>query len=245
MDSLASVFEDGEPEATEAITETTEVAEEAPAVKPETVEKEEEPEATTAPEVPEAEPQHVPLQALKAEREKRQAAERQIAEFNANKEKTPAPDVFEDQKAYTEHMQTEFNQAMFNERANLSEFYARREFVDLDDKLETFQALKATNPALTAQVQNAASPYHEIVDIVAKHEKMEKMQNIDEFEASTRAEIEAKVRAELEAEFKGKADASKNLRDSIPTSLVNEPSKGSVNKPTWEGASPLNSIFND
>jgi hypothetical protein len=244
MDSLASVFEDGEHEAVEATTETTEVVEGA-AVEPETVEKETEPEATTAPEVPEAEPQNVPLQALKAEREKRQAAERQIAEFNANKEKVAAPDVFDDQKAYTEHMQTEFSQAMFNERANMSEFYARREFKDLDDKLETFQNLKATNPALSAQVQNAASPYHEIVDIVAKHEKMEKMQNIDEFEATTRAEIEAKVRAELGAEFKGKADANQNLRDSIPTSLVSASSKGSVNKPAWVGAAPLNNIFND
>ena len=244
MDSLASVFEDGEPEAIDIVTETTEAVEEA-TVEPETVEKESEPEATTAPEVPEAEPQHVPLQALKAEREKRQAAEKQIAEYTANKEKVAAPDVFEDQTAYTKHIENEFTQAMFNERANMSEFYARREHKDLDDKLETFQSLKATNPALAAQVQNAASPYHEIVDIVAKHEKMEKMQNIDEFEATTRAEIEAKVRTELEAEFKGKADASKNLRDSIPTSLVNAPSKGLVNKPTWAGASPLNNIFND
>ena len=245
MDSLATVFEDGEPEAIEAVTETTEVVEEVADVEPETVEKEAEPEATTAPEVPEAEPQNVPIKALMAEREKRQAAERQVAEFNANKEKTPAPDVFEDQKAYTEHMQNDFNQQLFNERANMSEFHARREFKDLDDKIETFQALKANNPALSAQVQNSASPYHEIVDIVTKHETMEKMQNIDEYEATTRAEIEAKVRAEIEAEVKGKADATNNLRESIPTSLVTEPSKGSVTKPTWAGASPLNDIFND
>jgi len=245
MESLATVFEDGEPEAIEPIAETTEMVEEVAEAEPETVEKQEEPEATTAPEVPEAEPQSVPIKALMAEREKRQAAEKQVAEFNSNKEKTPAPDVFEDQKAYTEHMQTEFNQAMFNERANMSEFHARREYQDLDDKIEAFQALKATNPALTAQVQNAASPYHEIVDIVTKHEKMEKMQNIDEFEATTRAEIEAKVRAELEAEFSGKQKADKTLRDSIPTSLVSEPSKGTVTNPTWAGASPLNSIFND
>lgn len=245
MESLASVFEDGEPEAVEAVTETTEVVEEVAEAEPEIVGKEAEPEATTAPEVLEAEPQSVPLQALKAEREKRQAAEKQIAEFNANKEKTPAPDVFEDQKAYTEHMQNDFNQAMFNERANMSEFHARREFKDLDDKIEAFQALKANNPALSTQVQNSASPYHEIVDIVTKHETMEKMQNIDEFEATTRAEIEAKVRAEIEAEMKGKTDAAKNLRESIPTSLVSEPSQGTVSKPTWAGASPLNDIFND
>ena len=90
----------------------------------------------------------------------------------------------------------------------MSEFYARREHADLDSKVETFKELKLTNPALEAQVMNAASPYHEIVDIVAKHEKMEKMQNIDEFEATTRAEIEATVRAEIKAEIEGKQQAS-------------------------------------
>ena len=161
MSSLESVFNDGDPE----VIESVEAEPEAPEIveEPESVEKEEV--STTEPEA-EKEHQNVPIQALKAEREKRQALERQMAEFQ--KEKTPAPDVFEDQSAYTEHLQTEFNQALFNERANMSEFYARREFTDLDDKIETFQALTASNPALTAQVQNAVSPYHEIVDIVKK-----------------------------------------------------------------------------
>ena len=74
---------------------------------------------------------------------------------------------------------------------------------------------------------------------------MDKMQNIDEFEATTRAEIEAKVRAEIKAEMEGKAAANKNLRDSIPTSLVDEKSKGTVKQPTWEGQSTLGSILDN
>ena len=243
MESLASVLEDGEPEVIEQ--PAAEVVEEVAEVEPEKVEKEQEPEATTAPEVTEAEPQNVPIKALMAEREKRQALERQVADFNAQKAKEPAPDVFEDQEAFTAHMRTEFDNARFNDKANMSEFFARKEFGDLDSKIEAFKELKLSNPALEAQVLNAASPYHEIVDIVSKYEKMEKMQNIDEFEATTRAEIEAKVRAEIKAEMDGKANADKNLRDSIPTSLVDKPSKGTVTQPAWEGTSTLDNILGD
>ena len=247
MDNLATILEDGEPEAIEQPVEVEEPekVEEVAETEPEKVEKEDEPEAPTAPEVKEPESKSVPIQALMAEREKRQSLEKQVADFNAQKAKEPTPDVFEDQEAYTTHMRTEFDNARFNDKANMSEFFARREFSDLDSKVEAFKELKLSNPALETQVLNAASPYHEIVDIVSKHEKMEKMQNIDEFEATTRAEIEAKVRAEIKAEMDGKASADKNLRDSIPTSLVDERSKGTVTKPTWEGTSTLDNILGD
>jgi len=195
--------------------------------------------------VKEPESKSVPIQALMAEREKRQTLEKTLQEINAQKAKEPAPDIFEDQEAYTKHFQHQIDNDRFNDRANQSEFYAQREFGkdELALKVETFKELKALTPALEAQVLNAVSPYHEIVDIVNKHEKMEKMQNIDEFEATTRAEIELKVRAEIKEEMEGKATADKNLRDSIPTSLVDAPSKGSINKPTWAGPATLDNIL--
>ena len=247
MSSLADVFEDGEPEPIDQPEVIEEVAEVEPveAAEPETVEKEIEPEATTAPEVPKQEPQNVPIKALMAEREKRQALEKQMAEIQAQKEAEPAPDIFEDQAAYTQHLQQKIDNDRFNDKANMSEFFARKEYADLDSKVELFKELKLTNPALEAQVLNAASPYHEIVDIVNKHETMEKMQNIGEYEATTRAEIEAKVRAEIKAEMEGKLQADKNLRESIPTSLVDAPSKGTVTKQPWAGTSTLSNLFGD
>jgi len=247
MESLGSLLEDGESEAIEQpieAVEETEQVEEVAEVEPEKVEKEE-PDATTAPEVAEPETKSVPIQALMAEREKRQALERQMADFEAQKAKEPAPDIFEDQTAYTEHFQKQIDNDRFNDRANQSEFYAKREFGDseLALKVEAFKELKASNPALETQVLNAVSPYHEIVDIVNKQEKMDKMQNIDEFEATTRAEIEAKVRAEIKAEMESKASADKSLRDSIPTSLVDNPSQGTVQKPTWSGPSTLDQLL--
>jgi len=246
MESLSNVFEDGEPEAIDQVDDkAVEEVEEPAEAEPEKVEKEQEPEATTAPETTEPEPKSVPIKALMAEREKRQELERKVADLAAQKAKEPAPDIFEDQQGFTEHLQKQIDTDRFNDRANQSEFYAKREFgeEELSAKVEAFKELKMTNPELEAQVLNAVSPYHEIVDIVSKHEKMEKMQNIDEFEAKTRAEIEAKVRAEIKAELEGKINADKDLRDSIPTSLVDEPSKGTINKPTWAGPSTLDSIL--
>ncbi len=239
MESLESVFNDGPED--EVIEQPAAVVEEAPIdPEPETVVKEEA--ETTSPEPdPEPQAQNVPLTALMAERDKRQALERQVAEFNANKAKEPAPDVFEDQVAYTQHMTQQMSDAMFQERASMSEFHARREFKDLDAKLEVFRQISADNPALQAQVQNSPSPFHEAYDIVAKHERLAKMENIDTWEANKTAELEAKIRAEYE----GKQQADKQLRDSIPTSLVNEPSRGSIQKPTWNGPSPLSDIFGD
>jgi hypothetical protein len=247
MSSLENVFNEVEEAATtEETAPEPEAAEESQEVAEETTETGDKPEEDSTPE-PETTPEQktVPISALMDERSKRQALQRQVDEAAAQKSNEPAPDVFEDQKGYTDHITQQMNNALFNERANMSEFYARRDHPDLDEKIEKYQQLKLDNPALGTQVQNATSPYHEVVDIVDKHEKMQRMENIDEFEAKTRTEIEAKVRAEVEAELKGKSEAKDNLKSSIPTSLVGEASKGSVKGAEYTGPTKLTSIFND
>ena len=249
MASLEDVFNDGDVDdsaseevVTEEVANEDTKTEEVKAAEPETVVIEE---GSTAEPKTEDEPQSVPLTALMAERDKRQALQKQVDDFNAKKADEPMPDIFEDQTGYTDRLTQQMNQAMFNERANTSEFYARREYPDLDAKIEAFKVLADNNQALKDQIQGAVSPYHEMVDIVDKHDKLAKMDNIEEFEKTTRAEIEAKVRAEIAEEMKGKTDADKQLRDSIPTSLVSEASKGTVAKPNWAGQSPLSDIFGD
>lgn len=251
MVDLATVFNDGdsvveapvvETPAVEEVTETPTEVKTDETETPETVAKEED--STTEPKT-EPEQTMVPMAGLKAERVKRQALEKQLQDIEANKPKEPAPDIFENQEAYTSHMTQKFDKAMFNERANQSEFFARREFKDLDSKVEAYQALLADNPALGSQVQSAVSPYHEIVSIVDKHQKMERMENIDDWEASKTAELEVSIRAKIEAEMQGKADASQATRDSIPTSLVGESSKGGIGKTPPPENSSLSKIFND
>lgn len=259
MNDLAEVFneveegeETGQVEAETPVTETETKVEET-----ETKESEQKEESTetgeketktedSAPESKtEDDQQSVPIQALMAERDKRQKAEQQLADSQANAPKKPAPDVFEDQKAYTDHMQGEFNQAMMNERLNTSEFYASREHPDLQEKVEAFKEIAKENPALAQQVMNAVSPYHEMYDVVQKHETMLEMKDIDGFKEKTKAELREEVRTEILAEMEGKAKEKSDLRDAIPTSLVSEPSKGSVKGATWAGPTTLEDVFNE
>lgn len=247
MDDLGTILNDGDPVAeveTEVVTETTETTE-VKADETETTETvESTTEATTAPEA-DPEPTTVPLKALHAERGKRQALEKQVQEMQAQQPKTPAPDIFENQEAYTKYITQQMDDRLFNERANMSEHFARRDTPDLDSKMETYQALLLENPALRDQVSQSPMPWQEMVSIVDKHEKMEKMENIDEWEASKTAELEVSIRAKIEAEMQGKADASKATRDSIPTSLVGESSKGGIGKTPAPGPSSLSTIFKD
>lgn len=149
------------------------------------------------------------------EKRKRQAYEQQ-----SQKEPEKAPDIFEDQEAYTSYVQNTVNQAVLNAQANLSEYLARKEYPDLDDKVEAFKELAAKNPALQQQVLAAQSPYHELVDVVMKHQELEQMKDLDSYKAKIRAEIEAEIRGKVESEASEKA-AKREKVEAITPSLAN------------------------
>lgn len=185
---------------------------------------------------PKIEDSMVPLKALTEERRKRQELEAQLNTKQPNK----APDVLEDQEGYTQHISSQISQQLLNERLNTSEFMARKEFADLDAKVQKFQEMVSENPALSQQVFGAVSPYHEIVDVVNKAEQFEQMQDVDSYKAKLRAEVEAEIKAEYEAKAKEKTD----LRESIPPSLTNVGSKGGMKGADWAGPTTLDSILN-
>lgn len=244
--NLAEVFNEeveAEPVATEARPE--EVTETPPAVE-EVVETEptgEKPKDSPPEPKAEEENQTVPIAALMAERDKRKAAEQRLEQSKAEEPKAKAPDVFEDQDGFAKHINSDMETALFNQKANTSEFFARRDHKDLDSKIEAFNELKKANPALGNQVHQAASPYHEIVDIVDNHERMEKLGNPKEFEANLRTQIEAEMREKIMGEVGDKAKADADLRDSIPTSLVKAGSKGTIQGSDWGGPTSLEDIL--
>ena len=228
----------------EEIPQTTEEPEGVKQPDEETPEPEKAEEEATQPEEgspPEPEqPKTVPLDVVLDERRKRQELEQELAKYKQKQDEKPAPDVFEDQEAYTKHITTQINQGILNERANISQFMAKRDYPDLDEKVEKFHELVRENPQLREQALHSISPYHEIYDIVSKHEELEKMKDIDSYRASLRAEIEAEVKAE-EASKKQELEQK---RQSIPPSLVSEPSKGAITKGTqFDGPTPLENIL--
>lgn len=147
------------------------------------------------------------------EKRKRQELERKLQE----REKPKAPDIFEDQDQYTGFVEEKINNAVGNTRAEMSEFFARREYgADVvESKFEKFQEMVDANPELRMEVAKSASPWHAMVEKVNAAEKMEKLKDIDKYEAEVRADIEAKVRAELEAEHKKESDKLEGLTPSL------------------------------
>lgn len=185
----------------------------------------------------------VPLKALEAERHKRQELERkleqQYRDLKTQSEEKQRPDILEDPDGYADSITRKFQQELDNQRLNMSEFLARREHPDMDDKLAEYRELAEKNPALNSQVQNAMSPWHEVAKIVDASRKLEQLNDVDGMEAKLRAEIEAQIRKEYE----DKAKAEEVLSGSLPQSLAGAPSKGSVKGSNWSGPTPLENII--
>ena len=230
----AEVTETQETPETTAETEQVETkGEETPEGEAEASEQET-PTASESPSLEELKKQIDGLQAATiAERKKRQEAEQKL------QSKQEMPDVFENQEAFTQAIQGQIQSAQVNAQANISEFLARRDFPDLDAKIEKFKELQEADPTLAQRVRASVSPFHEIADIVTKAEKLAKLDDVDKMESEIRAKVEAEVRAKIEAEM---ADKQK-LAGTIPQSLSDEASTGSIKANTYAGPTPLDNLI--
>lgn len=183
----------------------------------------------------------VPLEALTAERKKRQALETQIAQAPAEPPK-PAPDILEDQKGFEDHIQQKIDTALYKQRLSISETAARKSHENFDEAVETFIGLVQDNPALGKAMQNHEDPaefaYQEAQKSIA-------MQEIGDdptaFKEQMRKDLKAEIREELKAE--AEAEAKGDTLRNIPTSLANEPSVADRGKPKWPGPKPLGEMF--
>ena len=179
-----------------------------------------EPEVTPTPEAKKEET--VPLPALRAEREKRQALERRLAEIEAKQRQEQVPSFFEHPDQHVQHL---FNQVQQNAEQRLYaalEEQARDTYSDYDEVFAEVMAHAAENPAIVPQVMNAPNPalaaYRLGKDIQARRQ----MQNPDEYRAKLKAEVLAELRAEQEA----KEAAKRRAAESIPPNLANVRSGG-------------------
>jgi hypothetical protein len=256
---IAADTESGTVE-TEVPAETpTETPEQAPETPPAEVTAEQEqateeaPEgSTTEPEAPvkaEKDTATIPIAALLDEREKRQKGEAALKELQtkfeaATRVDTPAPDVLEDQEAFVSHFKGEMQQMAIQTRIEMSQEMMRMMHPDYDEVESKFVGMAAENPDLAAKLRSATNPAKFAFDTVKNAEKLEKLENVEEFEATTRAEIEAKVRAELEAEYKEQLGDIAGKAGSLSPSLAGERAAGG-NKPAPIVISdPLETTFN-
>jgi len=168
------------------------------------------------------------------EREKRQAAQRELEELRKKYETKdePTTSVFDDEGKFRNELLGKFEQTLLNEKLNMSQALAEREYgADvMAEKIEVFRELAATNQEFRNRFASAALPFHELVKIVDQHNEAKQMENIEEYRAKIRAEERAALLKEIELEKEGKD----KKRNSLTPSLASKRSSGGVTDSTSE-----------
>ena len=197
-----------------------------------------------APEAPPPQQGHmVPLEALLAEREKRQAAERQA------QSQQPKPDFWENPDAAVDARIEESKAAVLSEaeaiaeqRArqlflNYTENAARGRYADYDAMREVFVQEAARNPALATDLRAAADPAE---FIYRQGRTAAELREVGGDLSAYRKRIEAEIRQKVEQEL-----AAKPRAPVPPASLNTEPSRGAgiTGNANWAGPTPLEDIL--
>lgn len=210
-----------EPEQPVEVVETVEQQPEAPA-----------PEVTTTPEPKEE--QAVPYAAMKAERDKRQALERELTELRATQKAAPPQPLPEFYEAPEQHMQALEQRA--TQRLYMAlEDQARAVHPDYDEVFEEVKAAAEGNPAIQQRIFSAANPALAAYQIGKQLREFKRMEDPVKY----RAEIEAEVRAKLEAEQKAKEQVRAAANAAIPPDMTQS------RNAAGQFAQPDGDVFND
>ena len=248
MSTMEDIFDDSEAVTPEPAPEPEKVEVEAESKVDETQTASEdvtgEKEAEPAPDESPLSESTVPITALHGERDRRQAAERELEALRAaqyQEEPDPMTSVFESEDGFVTDLETKFNSALVNRTLNESQFHAEQKYgaEELAQKVETFKQMAQENPQYAQQFAQSVSPYFTLVDLVDKHQEVEAMKDVDGY----RAKIEAEVRQKVLKELTDKNQSAENLKSSIPDSLAGDDSKGGLSSDAWSGPDPIESIF--
>lgn len=237
MSDLNSILSDEDDLPEEELTEEAEAPEEETEEGQEETEQQDEP-AAEAPKAKEDEPEKsVPLAALQAERNEKRELARRLEEYQRNqpREEPKVPDVFEDQHAYTQHLQQQFEQARNNDRLNMSEAMARE--LHGDEAVDAaFEAVKAAG--ITQQFLQDRHPWGAVVKW---HDKQQKMAEIGDDPEGWKAKERERIRQELQAELV--AENVKSAASAKAPSLAGKSNLGSRQGGEWQGPSSLDDIL--
>ncbi len=180
--------------------------------------------------------------ALREERDKRQAIER---EFQALKEQfaaiqnppAPPPSIWEDEQGWQQDFGNQVvsnavQQASFNAKLDMSEMMVRQANPDFEDVKAEFLALAATNPTLREQALTDPHPWNKAYQIAKNHRAMQ------ELGATDMDTLKAKLREELMAEMGTPAP-----RQGLPPTLTGERNVGTRTGPAWSGPKSLDDLL--
>lgn len=196
--------------------------------------------ADAAPPAAKSEPEHVPIAALMAEREKRQKhekelaeAKRQLEEFQRSQQQVQMPEFFADPEGY---VQTVVSQVEFRARDRMfaaMEEEQREAHDDFDTHFEAAMTEAQQNPAIARDILNAKNPAKAAYQL---GKRMAQASALVADPAKYEAELEAKLRAKWEAEQAANREAAAKAAqqaklDAIPPDLASERSTSSRTAP--------------
>ena len=184
----------------------------------------------------------VPLSALMAERERRQAAERSVEE---QAKKGPPPNFWDDPQAAVQAA-LDAKEGEFLSKAEVkaretffrfTENAAQDRHTDYGVMREAFIEASERNPVLAAQLRDAPDP----AEFIYQQGRIaSELREVGGDLSAYRKRVEASVRQQVEQEHAAKAART----DSIPTSLNTESSKGAgISGGQWAGPTPLEDIL--
>jgi len=199
-------------------------------------------EATTAEATTEKE--HVPLAALKAEREKRQEREKRIAELEAALEKTrpqaqkappeadQAPELtfWEDPDAFIASRVSKSERELQHRFLVAREDDMREKHKDYDEVIEKVKEYGQSNPAGLQQILSAPDPAKAGYQFGKKLIELKQMEDPDAYRARIEAEVRAKIAQEAEEEASGKARSANAIPPDL-SSARNVGASGAAKEP--------------
>lgn len=239
-DAIDSMGDDWLEEAAAKPDAETEV--EARAPEPEApAEEQEQPQGEPEPEKESTDQRQVPLAALKEEREKRQALERRMAEFESRMGQAPqpvqpevvrkAPDPYEDPDGYNAYMQDTVAQTEWRLRAEMSGRFAEEKHGKdtVEAAIAWAQEQGAKDPTLGTRVQMQASPVEFVVEEYKRSQTLTALdgKSLDDYiqeQAVAKGWIVSQPGAE------GSAPLLKPSSPTPPKSLSQAPGNGGIGK---------------
>ena len=197
-------------------------------------------EAEGEPPAPE-EAKNVPINALLDEREKRQALEARVRDFEAKEkgeDKAERPDLLEDPEGFAKSIEDKVEEGVLVRHFNASEHRARKEHGDdaVNEAMDVFESMVKADPLLARKAMGHPEPFDFVIETVATHKKVEEAGGLEEWRTTERTKMRAELKAELEAEADGKSAAKKETRDALPETLAGEANKGERTGPEWSPA---------
>lgn len=195
-----------------------------------------EPEVTPTPEAKKDD--LVPYAAMKAEREKRQAYERRIAELEKvlNEKKEPQPSFYDAPDQFISHAVSQVQQQANTRLYAALEEQARDHYPDYDEVFAEVEAHCALNPLAGQQILQSPNPALAAYKFGKQMRELKSMQNPEEY----RAKLKAEIQAELQQEQQAKEEARRKAEAAIPPDLANARSSGDAPEAT---GSILDQVF--